>query len=241
MARTEAFQYYPGDKQSLVCQRANPNAVQEATLHHIASEAALLRLSSTSQPQAVQSQLRIASENFASGTPAPARYTNPAGVNIVQNLFGGGAAGRASAAGTPSMKSHADPARVVYVTSRICDKIYVYNYNSTYYKHASYPLRGWVPGTGAGGGGGGGGGGAFHKPHCQPQSVFGRMFGDVCAVITAQRKWFEVRLRANKAVARGGRSNRGQTHGAPARVVNLLSRADHTHASACNPGWGAAR
>jgi hypothetical protein len=97
MQRPEAFQYYPDDQQSLVCQRSNPNAVQEATLHHIASETALLRLCSTSQPPAVQSQLRIASENFASGTPAPARYTNPAGVNIVQNLFGGGAAGRASA------------------------------------------------------------------------------------------------------------------------------------------------
>ena len=112
MQRSEAFQYYPDDQQSLVCQRSNPNAVQEATLHHIASETALLRLCSTSQPPAVQSQLRIASENFASGTPAPARYTNPAGVNIVQNLFGGGAAGRASA-GTPSMKSHEDPARVL--------------------------------------------------------------------------------------------------------------------------------
>jgi hypothetical protein len=58
-----------------------------------------------------ESQLRIANENFASGTPAPAHCTNPPGVNTVQNLFGGGgAAGRASA-DTPSMKSHPDPAR----------------------------------------------------------------------------------------------------------------------------------
>jgi hypothetical protein len=112
LARTEAFQYYPDSQLSLVCQGANPNSIQGAKIHHIAPETALLGLCNTSQPSVAQSQLRIANEHFASGAPAPARHITPPGVNIVQNLFGGGAAGRAST-GTPSMKSHPDPARVL--------------------------------------------------------------------------------------------------------------------------------
>jgi hypothetical protein len=50
LARTEALQYYPDSQLSLVSQRANPNSIQEATIHHIAPETALLRLCNTSQP-----------------------------------------------------------------------------------------------------------------------------------------------------------------------------------------------